>query len=54
MNKMKDESWTLWSNSEFEVFTPFNPHTSSEEGLHIIVVPKVIVASAPVIIVQHK
>ena len=45
MNKMENESWTLWSNSEFGVFTPFNPHTSSEEGLHVIVVPKVTVAS---------
>ncbi len=46
MNKMKAESWTLWSNSEFEVFTPFNPHTSTEEGLHVIIVPKVTVDSA--------
>ena len=46
MNRMKDESWTLWSNGEFEVFTPFNPHTSSKEGLHVIVVPKIIVDSA--------
>ncbi len=46
MNRLKNESWTLWSNSKFEVFTPFNPHTSSEEGLHVIVVPKVIVDSA--------
>lgn len=46
MNKMKDESWTLWANGEFEVFTPFNPHIPPEEGLHVIVVPQAEVASA--------
>lgn len=46
MNRMKNESWTLFSNGEFEVFTPFNPHISAEEGLHIIVVPEAEVESA--------
>ena len=46
MNRMKDESWALWSDGEFEVVTPFNPHISSEEGLHVIVVPKAEIDSA--------
>ena len=46
MNRMKDESWALWSDDEFEVFTPFNPHIPSEEGLHVIVVPKAEIDSA--------
>ena len=46
MNRMKDESWALWSDDEFEVFTPFNPHIPSEEGLHVIVVPKAEIYSA--------
>jgi len=37
---------TLWSNKKFEVFTPANPHLSPEEGLHVVVLPKVEVASA--------
>jgi diadenosine tetraphosphate (Ap4A) HIT family hydrolase len=46
MNNMKDESWTLWSNNKFEVFTPFNPHIPPEEGVHIIIVPTTNVETA--------
>ena len=27
---MEEEKWTLWSNEKFEIFTPANPHISSE------------------------
>ncbi len=43
---MKKEKWILWSNKRFEVFTPANPHIPPKEGLHIVVLPKVDVASA--------
>lgn len=43
---MKEEKWTLWSNEKFEIFTPVNPHLPSEEGLHVVVLPKVEIASA--------
>ena len=34
---MTSNSFVLWENDEFIIKTPFNPHTSYEEGLHLIV-----------------
>lgn len=34
---MIGNNFLLWENEEFIIKTPFNPHTSYEEGLHIIV-----------------
>ncbi len=41
-----EEKWPLWSNEKFEIFTPVNPHISPEEGLHVVVLPKVEIVSA--------
>ncbi len=38
--------FTLWENDTFTISTPKNPHTTYEEGLHVIVTPKRRVANA--------
>lgn len=43
---MIGNNYVLWENETFIVKTPFNPHTSYAEGLHIIVAPKADLASA--------
>jgi len=43
---MKEKKWILYSNKNFVIFTPANPHIPPEEGLHVVVRPKKRVASA--------
>lgn len=42
---MAEKKLMLWSNKEFEVFTPTNPHVPLKEGLHIVLLPRVSIAS---------
>lgn len=37
---MIGSNFLLWENDNFVIKTPFNPHTSYEEGLHLIVTTK--------------
>lgn len=39
-------NFPLWDNSNFEVVTPKNPHVPTEEGLHVVVLPKKEITSA--------
>ena len=34
------ESWTLWEDEQFRVWTTANPHFPPEEGFHALVAPK--------------
>ena len=43
---MIGNNYLLWEDDTFMVKTPFNPHTTYEEGLHVIVAPKADVLSA--------
>jgi diadenosine tetraphosphate (Ap4A) HIT family hydrolase len=38
---MIGNNFLLWENDDFVIKTPFNPHTSYEEGVHLIVTTKV-------------
>lgn len=37
---MLGKNYLLWENDTFIVKTPFNPHLSYTEGIHVIVAPK--------------
>ena len=43
---MIGNNYLLWEDDTFMVKTPFNPHTTYLEGLHVIVAPKADVLSA--------
>lgn len=38
---MIGNNFLLWENDKFVIKTPFNPHTSYENGLHLIVTAKI-------------
>ena len=38
---MIHKNFLLWENDDFVIKTPFNPHTSYKEGLHLVVITKV-------------
>ena len=43
---MIGNNYLLWEDDTFLVKTPFNPHTSYVEGLHVIVAPKADITTA--------
>lgn len=43
---MIGNNYLLWEDDTFLVKTPFNPHLTYHEGLHVIVTPKADVTSA--------